>query len=161
MAHYFHLNTEPGLWTVFVEGSNGESQSVSDHGNEQEAAAKVAMLNGCPTSASDADKALATVMEFSQAFSDFLPQLRKMEERVQRALELVQHGAFVSAVPLDKPHLLMFRLKDRLQLDRKQALVDHINDFVQAASPGSRTMVLDPVFGPVTVSEEDGNAQRH
>lgn len=43
---YVYMQTEPGLWTVGFEDSNGQWHADSDHSRQEEAATRVAYLNG-------------------------------------------------------------------------------------------------------------------
>lgn len=43
---YVYILSEPGLWTVGFYAPNGKWNSESDHNNKEEAAERVAYLNG-------------------------------------------------------------------------------------------------------------------
>ena len=44
---YVFIESEPGLWTVgFYDPTNGKWKSESDHNDREEAARRVAWLNG-------------------------------------------------------------------------------------------------------------------
>ena len=43
---YVYINSEPGLWTVGFYSPNGEWNPESDHTTKDEAANRVAYLNG-------------------------------------------------------------------------------------------------------------------
>lgn len=43
---YVYIKSEPGLWTVGFYDPSGKWQPESDHHNREEAAARVAWLNG-------------------------------------------------------------------------------------------------------------------
>lgn len=43
---YVYLSSEPGLWSVGFYDPSGEWQPESDHSSADEAAARVAWLNG-------------------------------------------------------------------------------------------------------------------
>ncbi len=43
---YVYINSEPGLWTVGFYSPDGEWHPDSDHNNINEAAERVAWLNG-------------------------------------------------------------------------------------------------------------------
>lgn len=43
---YVYINSEPGLWTVGFYAPNGQWHSESDHNDREEAAKRVAWLNG-------------------------------------------------------------------------------------------------------------------
>ena len=45
---YVYIMTEPGLWTVGFYSPDGKWQSESDYSNSEEAAKRVAYLNGGP-----------------------------------------------------------------------------------------------------------------
>ena len=47
---YVYIRTEPALWTVGFYAPDGTWQSESDHGSSEEAARRVAWLNGGPAS---------------------------------------------------------------------------------------------------------------
>ena len=44
------MSFEPGLWTVGFFGPDGKFQPESDHDNSEDAARRVAWLNGGPAS---------------------------------------------------------------------------------------------------------------
>lgn len=46
MSNYVYINSEPGLWTVGFYQPNGKWEPESDHGSTEEAAKRVAFLNG-------------------------------------------------------------------------------------------------------------------
>jgi hypothetical protein len=46
MTHYVYMSFEPGLWTVGFYDPAGKWQPESDHGSSEEAAKRVAWLNG-------------------------------------------------------------------------------------------------------------------
>lgn len=43
---YVYIKSEPNLWTVGFYDPNGKWQPESDHDNKEEAASRVAWLNG-------------------------------------------------------------------------------------------------------------------
>ncbi len=43
---YVYIKSEPGLWTVGFYSPSGEWVAESDHDNTEEAASRVAWLNG-------------------------------------------------------------------------------------------------------------------
>ena len=43
---YVYIRSEPNLWTVGFYDPSGKWQSESDHDNKEQAAARVAYLNG-------------------------------------------------------------------------------------------------------------------
>lgn len=43
---YVYINSEPGLWTVGFYAPNGQWYPESDHSEREEAAKRVAWLNG-------------------------------------------------------------------------------------------------------------------
>ncbi|MFB4306967.1 hypothetical protein [Actinomadura sp. GTD37] len=43
---YVYIRSEPGLWTVGFYRPDGRFEPESDHGSTEEAAARVALLNG-------------------------------------------------------------------------------------------------------------------
>ena len=43
---YVYIRSEPGLWTVGFYAPDGKWHTDSDHGNREEAARRVAYLNG-------------------------------------------------------------------------------------------------------------------
>lgn len=43
---YVYIRSEPGLWTVGFYRPDGKWESESDHGSSEEAAQRVAWLNG-------------------------------------------------------------------------------------------------------------------
>lgn len=43
---YVYIRSEPGLWTVGFYSPNGEWHPESDHSDREEAAKRVAWLNG-------------------------------------------------------------------------------------------------------------------
>lgn len=45
---YVYIRSEPGLWTVGFYGPDGTWHTDSDHGDREEAARRVAWLNGQP-----------------------------------------------------------------------------------------------------------------
>ena len=49
---YVYIQSEKQLWTVGFYAPSGEWQSESDHGTPEEAAKRVAWLNGSGTGAS-------------------------------------------------------------------------------------------------------------
>lgn len=46
MQHWVYRQTEPGLWTVGFYAPDGRWEPQTDHGSEDEAAARVHYLNG-------------------------------------------------------------------------------------------------------------------
>lgn len=46
MSGYVYIRSEPGLWTVGFYKPDGSWVAESDHSSPQEAAARVAWLNG-------------------------------------------------------------------------------------------------------------------
>ena len=51
---YVYIRSEPGLWTVGFYRPDGSWEPESDHGSTEEAAARVAYLNGDQSAAVDA-----------------------------------------------------------------------------------------------------------
>jgi hypothetical protein len=49
---YVYVQSEPGLWTVGFYRRDGKWEPESDHGNRDEAAQRVAWLNGTQVAAS-------------------------------------------------------------------------------------------------------------
>ena len=43
---YVYIKSEPGLWTVGFYRPNGQWEPESDHGSKEDAAGRVAYLNG-------------------------------------------------------------------------------------------------------------------
>lgn len=48
---YYYIKSEPSLWTVGCDDPNGKWHADSDHNNREEAAKRVAWLNGSGTDA--------------------------------------------------------------------------------------------------------------
>lgn len=48
MSDYVYINSEPSLWTVGFYGPNGKWEPESDHSSIDDAADRVAELNGNP-----------------------------------------------------------------------------------------------------------------
>jgi hypothetical protein len=46
MTSWVYIRSEPGLWTVGFYRPDGKWESESDHGSSEEAARRVAWLNG-------------------------------------------------------------------------------------------------------------------
>lgn len=51
---YVYIRSEPGLWTVGFYAPDGSWEPESDHGSTEEAAVRVAYLNGGQAAAVDA-----------------------------------------------------------------------------------------------------------
>jgi hypothetical protein len=57
MSSYVYVRSEPGLWTVGFYRPDGSWEPESDHGSADEAAQRVAWLNGGADRAADPARA--------------------------------------------------------------------------------------------------------